>query len=178
MRSVAFVNAVVCVGVSAAGRRGSGFGSRNAIYEIEVRSCGFRHHIADSFCSFTFHTFPACGFRVAGFGGTDFFLPFPLHFVKFVLLFALSGSGKWRWWRRVDKESIWYCIWRDTFDLWLWKRNEVGDEFMRIAAVVNRIGGIIIAELSAVTSWGHWVTTRSCSQSTRLRLVVWSSMER
>lgn len=163
VRGGVFVDAVVGVGVRL---RVAAFvvGAGDAVEEVDVGALGQVHGVADAFGHFALDAFPARRLGGAGFGRAHLFLPFALHFVHFAFFFAFGGFGEGRGRRRVDQEPFGDAGGVEAVDLRLGEGDEVGDEFVRVAGVVDGVGDIVVAvalvRVLAIRRWMGVVALR------------------
>lgn len=136
MRGVGFFDAVVGVGV---GRAAFFVAAGDAVEEVDVGALGEVHGVADAFGYFAFDALPAGGFGGAGFGRAHLFLPFALHLVHFAFFLAFGRFGERRRGWRVYQEAVGDAGGVNAVDLRLWEGDEVGNEFVRVADIVDGI---------------------------------------
>ena len=137
VRGAVFGDAVVGVGIVVLLLVGFLFAAGDAVQEVDVGRLGQVHGVADAFGDFAFDALPAGRFGGAGFGLADFFLPFALHLVHFAFFLAFGGFGEGRWGWRVYQETFGDAGGVNAVDLRLGERDEVGDEFVRVAGIVD-----------------------------------------
>lgn len=95
--------------------------------------------MADAFGYFAFDALPAGCFGGAVFGLAHLFLPLALHLVHFAFFLAFGRFGEGRWGWRVYQEPFGDAGGVNAVDLRLREWDEVGNEFVRVAGVVDGV---------------------------------------
>lgn len=125
-----------------------------AVEEFPIAGLGLAYAPVDAFGDFALDAFPGHGFGVACLGIADLGLPFALDLVHVAFFFAFFRFAEGKGRGSVDEEVCRYLLVGDFGEAGLGEGDEVEDEAVRVAGVVDGRADVFPAvEIGTLALW-------------------------